>query len=348
MSREKVISAFENQRDYCAANAAPVTAAICAGLISALDDSTATGRRVLNWAGKPLADALPLRLTGGLHHLYLAGEASELIHVYGGREMDPVFIAEKLRTVLARNDTLLLPWLDGPPQTNEAARSATYVTALHWLADRTGIARFEGLEIGSSAGLNLLLPYYHYDLGGVQSGPVNSPVSIVPEWRGDPPPAAEFDMASMRGCDLKPRDLMDDSVYDTLRAYIWPDQPQRVARMESARKIHADHPPENDRADAADWLEAQLAEPQQDGVCRVLLHSIVWQYLPDNSKAAITAMMETAGAQASRERPLAWISLEANRDNFRHELTLRHWPGDGEAHMLGAAHPHGSWMEWAG
>ena len=74
-------------------------------------------------------------------------------------------------------------------------------------------------------------------------------------------------------------------------------------------------------------------------MCRVLLHSIVWQYLPDDTKSAITVMMEKAGAQASRERPLAWISLEANRDNFRHELTLRHWPGDGRTTHAGNIAP---------
>ncbi len=346
MTRDTVISAFENQRDYCAGNGAPVTSAICAGLVAALDDSTATGRRVLNWAGKPLADALPLRLAGGLHHLHLTGEAAELNHVYGARELDPGFIADKLRSVIARCDVQLLPWLDGPPQTNEAGRSATYVAALHWLAARNGTARIEALEIGSSAGMNLLTPFYHYNLGGVESGPASSPVSIEPEWRGAPPPGTAFSFASIRGSDIRPLDLADDAVFQKLRAYIWPDHPQRVARMENARTLYLEHPPALEQAEAADWIEARLAEPQEDGTCRVLLHSIVWQYLPDDSKARITAAMEKASAAARADTPLAWISLEANRDNFRHELTVRHWPGDGETYHLADAHPHGFWVEW--
>ena len=346
MAHKEVISAFENQRDYCASNDAPVTAAICAGLIEALDENTATGRRVLNWAGKPLADALPLRLAGGLHHLHLAGEAAELAHVYGGREIDTGFIAEKLRTVMERCDVQLLPWLDGPPQTNEAGRSATYIAGLHWLAHRTGAHRIEALEFGSSAGMNLLTPRYHYNLGGVESGPKTSPVSIAPEWRGDTPPDAAFAFESMRGSDIQPLNLADDAVFEKLRAYIWPDAPGRVARMEAARELYLQEAPDLVQAEAADWVEAQLAEPQQEGVCRVLLHSIVWQYLPDDSKDRITAAMENAGAAATKDKPLAWISLEANRDSFRHELTVRYWPEDGDTHHLADAHPHGAWVEW--
>jgi hypothetical protein len=56
--------------------------------------------------------------------------------------------------------------------------------------------------------------------------------------------------------------------------------------------------------------------------------------------------MEEAGARASAQRPLAWIMLEANRETFQHELTVRYWPGCDEPRLLGKAHPHGAWVEW--
>ena len=86
-----------------------------------------------------------------------------------------------------RFDERLLPWLDGPPQTNEAGRSASIVAALLWLAERTG-KRMELLEIGSSAGVNTMLERYRFDLGGAQIGPSDSPMHIAPDWRGPPPP----------------------------------------------------------------------------------------------------------------------------------------------------------------
>ena len=48
--------------------------------------------------------------------------------------------------------------------------------------------RIELLEIGSSAGLNLMIDRYRFDLGGTMVGPADSPVAIVPEWKGPPPP----------------------------------------------------------------------------------------------------------------------------------------------------------------
>ena len=97
---------------------------------------------------------------------------------------------------------------------------------------------------------------------------------------------------------------------------------------------------------AADFVEAQLALPQAEGTTRVLMHSIVWQYLGEERQARITAAIESAGAEATAERPLAWIALEANRQTYQHELVVRLWPGDGEPHLLGRAHAHGAWLEW--
>jgi hypothetical protein len=40
------------------------------------------------------------------------------------------------------------------------------------------------------------------------------------------------------------------------------------------------------------------------------------------------------------------VRLETNRVTFRHELTVRFWPGGEEPVMLAEAHPHGAWVEW--
>ncbi|MFM6949822.1 MAG: DUF2332 family protein, partial [Novosphingobium sp.] len=76
------------------------------------------------------------------------------------------------------------------------------------------------------------------------------------------------------------------------------------------------------------------------------MHSIVWQYVPEDQQKRVTAAMEAAGAKATAERPLAWISLEANRVLHLHELVLRYWPGGGEPVMLARAHPHGASIDW--
>jgi hypothetical protein len=89
-----------------------------------------------------------------------------------------------------------------------------------------------------------------------------------------------------------------------------------------------------------------LAEPQEAGVMRVLMHSIVWQYIPPEGQARIEAAMVKAGTMADEERPLGWVMLEADRTLNRHDLTVRNWPGNGAAELLGHAHAHGFWVEW--
>ena len=72
----------------------------------------------------------------------------------------------------------------------------------------------------------------------------------------------------------------------------------------------------------------------------------MWQYLPEFTQDRITQAMEQAGSEAAADKPLAWLSLETNRETFRHELTVRYWPGGETRVKLAEAHPHGEWVEW--
>ena len=121
-----------------------------------------------------------------------------------------------------------------------------------------------------------------------------------------------------------------------------------MARLDTAISKAERSPPELLKADAAEFVREMLARPQEEGVTRALFHTVMWQYLPEPTQAAITAAMEEAGAQAGAERPLAWLALETNRQTFRHELRVRYWPGGEEAVQLCEAHPHGAWVEWSG
>ena len=100
-----------------------------------------------------------------------------------------------------------------------------------------------------------------------------------------------------------------------------------------------------DRGDAADWLEARLAEPQPPGVTRVLMHSVVWQYLPEATQHRIAGAMRPAGERATAERPLGWVMMEPNRDLHRHEVRVRGWPGDTPMELVALTHAHGAWVE---
>ncbi len=342
-----VRTAFANQVAYCRHNDARVTARVVAALGSLLDKPTSEfARCIAGWQGPPLADALPLRAAGGIHALHLSETAHELAPFYADAEdiNDEAVIAGVVR----RHDAALLPWLDGPPQTNEAGRSSNFIAAMLWLADRGLPPRFECLEIGSSAGINLMIDRYHYDLGGVHVGPQPGAMVFTPDWRGDHPPMHKIEIASLKGCDVAPVDLTDPAQALRLKAYIWPEHTIRFARMAAAIAATHEAKPDLVHANAADFVEAELAKPQAAGTTRVLMHSIVWQYVPADQQARVTAAMEAAGAKATAERPLAWIALEANRTVHHHELVVRYWPGGGTARKLAHAHAHGAWVQWLG
>ncbi|WP_128892183.1 DUF2332 domain-containing protein [Erythrobacter sp. HKB08] len=343
---EAVARSLENQVAYCRDNGAPITASVCEALRSLLDTDRGgiVMERVRKWAGPALADALPLRVAGGLHALHLSGAEPELRPIYEGHE--PTDTQDRIAAALEKHEAFLLPWLDGPPQTNEAGRSWAFAAAMLWLADEGLPNRFELIEIGSSAGINLMMRRYRFDLGGVTAGPEGASMQLTPEWRGNPPPNGSFEIVGARGCDVAPVDLTDPDQALRLRAYIWPEFTTRFARMDAAIEAAETMPPDITRSGAGDFLTDVLAEDQEDGVTRIVMHSVVWQYIPAHERDRINTLMETSGAAATDEAPLAWVSLEANRDTHRHELSVRYWPGGEEWTKLGTAHPHGEWVEW--
>lgn len=337
--------AFANQVAYCTANGAPITARICAAVLAAVESAQSCTllERIRQWQGAPLADAMPLRIAGGLHALHLAGAAPQLAPIYRGEAADDnAIIADVIRQFEAQ----LLPWLDGPPQTNEAGRSSNFIAALLWLAGRGLPGRFECIEIGSSAGINLMIDRYAYDLAGVNVGRPDAAMQFAPQWLGPPPPDRAIEFASLKGCDIAPVDLTDPSQALRLKAYIWPEHTVRFARLEAAIAAATAQPPNLVKANAADFVEAELARPQPHGTTRVLMHSIVWQYVPEDQQQRVTAAMEAAGNRARPDAPLAWIALEANRTVHRHELRLSYWPGGEHETLLARAHAHGAEIEW--
>lgn len=341
-SEENNRGAFRIQEFYCRKMDAPIYADICAAIADGLTRGSETGRRVLDWPGEPTRDALPLRLVGGLHALVLAGSDPELAEAFAGRLAGEALQAA-LNRVLARNDAALLPWLDGPPQTNEPGRSGALIVGLIDVARRHG-PKLEILEIGSSGGLNLLIDRYRFDLGGALLGPADSPVTIAPAWLGDPPALPPLEIVSTRGCDVAPLDVTDPAVEARLSAYVWAETPMRLDRLRKAIAMVRASGVNLARADAADWVEARLAEPQEAGVTRVLMHSVVWQYVPDANTARIRAAMEAAGAAATPERPLAWVAMEPDRALGEQVVSVRAWPDGGPRVVVATAHAHAAWV----
>ena len=89
----------------------------------------------------------------------------------------------------------------------------------------------------------------------------------------------------------------------TLRAYLWPDQVERRARLEAAFAVaEAGCRPRSTRADLGEWAAARLAEPVP-GVATVVVHSIVWQYVPRASRDRLRTALQDGGRRGRRPTP---------------------------------------------
>lgn len=347
MSEAGVRDAFRTQARACAAMGSPFMATLCEGLAEGLDRSTRSGARILDWPDDPNGAALQMRVTGGLHALVRAGRSPALAALYPPHETpDATSLAAAAMAAIRDHDDWMFGWLDSPPQTNEVARSGVLMSGLLVVAAKTGLP-LALRELGSSAGLNLRLDQYAYRLGGVALDPPDAPITLAPHWGGGGPPRANIRVVSRRGVDRAPLDVRDAATRERLLAFVWADQPERLARLEGALAAAALDPPPIDAADAADWAEANVAPAP--GVATVVFHSIAHQYFPDDTKARLAAHMEAMGAQATPDAPLAWLRMEVD-DPARATLDpptlrLRLWPG-GEDRLLARVHPHGAKVAW--
>ena len=337
-------AAFEQQAEWCRTLGSELTARVLEALMACLDGSTATGQLVCEWPGEagPMKDVVPLRLTGALHSMVVSGQAAGLARAYPPHDLASVAdLIPLVAECVAQCDEQILDFLQFAPQTNEVARAAVLIAGLSVVGTESGLD-LAVHEIGASGGLNLNLDRFGYRLGDVSLGDVDSGVQLDPKWEGVAPETMPV-IAVRSGCDLNPIDVTDTDQALRLQSYVWADQADRLVRVKAAIAIAQANPPKLDAMDAADWVEQMCASPVADGQCRVLMHSIALQYMPDAVQARITAAMETAGARGD---DLAWVAFELNADG-QAELSVRIWPG-GERRVLAQANPHVQWVKWLG
>lgn len=330
--------AFALQADACRALGSQLTANICDAFARVIaQDGGAVSVRVREWPGDPTyrGDSVPLRLCGAVHGLVLTGQTLPfaLDQDFDGRIFD----------ILQSHEAWLLEWIEHAPQTNEVGRSGVLIAGASFLS-QLSFAPFDLLELGASAGMNLNFPFYRVEFETDRHETSENPDTVIlrPEWRAQRPDLRPLPIGNVRGVDLNPLDAQVDGL--RLMAYVWPDQPQRLSRMRAALAVAQAHPPQVDRADAADWLEAQLSIPPEHG--RLVYHTVAAQYFPQSSRARIKDALQSAGAHATADKPLAHLSMETDGSDGM-ALRLRLWDADGLREWdLGRAHAHAQWIDW--
>lgn len=349
---QAVRDAFRQQAGVCRGLGSPFTARVCELIAERLDDQSEVGRQILDWPCDPRAnaDALPLRLCGALHALARGGVIAAITESWPPYETpDDEALWRAIQAGLDQASGFILDWLKSPPQTNEVGRSAPLMAGLLVLAERFDLP-FDLYELGSSAGLNLNLGRYEFELGGLRVGEAASTVQLAPRWSGPPPPPGAVVIAGRKGVDINPLDPTDPETERRLMAYVWADQRERLARLEAALKIARADPPPLSAADGAVWLQRTLPAEATPDVCRVVMHTIALQYFPPEGQARVREHLDAVGAVATEAAPLAWLAYEAasapDAEGRRWaELSLTVWPG-GQRRALARGHPHGFAIEW--
>lgn len=230
-------------------------------------------------------------------------------------------------------------------QTNEVRRSALLLPAFGLAFKRGGGKPLALIEVGASAGLNLLFDRYAYDYGeGRRLGNSGSSVVVSCALRGDrtPPfPTSLPAVVSRVGVDLNPTDVREPGSILWLLALIWPEEyAQRAPLLRRAIEAARSDPPPLVSGNALDVLPQLLRDVPKDATVCVIDTFVTHQF-----------------SKSDRERFAALISEHAPGDGFRISiewlrgdaplLTFTSFEsGDENETVLARCDDHGGWIQW--
>ena len=284
---------------------------------------------------------VPLRLFAAVHYLVLADVAP------GGLSGS---FADFLAALGDHEDELRRRMELHGVQTNEVQRCTFLLPAFLAVATASGLP-VELLELGPSAGLNLLADRYRYRYAEGDWGLPAARPALAAREGGRRVPASllahDLVVRRRRGIDLAPVDATTEDGYLLLRSFVWPGLDDRVERLEAAvqtLRAQAERP-ELVEGDYVRLLPELLDERPGDAITLVF-DTFSTVYLPLDAEAELKDALERAAGDG---RPLAWLSIRrwnertSSREG-RFELELRVWP---DAPRLAAyVDPHGNRLDW--
>ena len=248
--------------------------------------------------------------------------------------------------LLERRDWLARFVAEQDVQTNEVGRCSALLPAFLEVARIAG-RRLDLLELGPSAGLNLVFDRYRYRYrNGDWGDPASEVVLTADERTPVPGPLLErtLEIGRRRGIDLNPVDVTTEDGLRTLMCFIWADQRVRLERVKRAAAVARRSPPELIRGDYVDELPRALAERDSHALT-VVFQTASTQYLARERYAELRAIL----AEAASDTPLAWVSTQ------RHDEEVGEFTGyalevavlpEHEPRIVAYMGYHGEWLDY--
>jgi hypothetical protein len=210
--------------------------------------------------------------------------------------------ADSLRAALAPERRTLWECLrTSSVQTNETSRAVAWLWPAHLLGASDGGRPLALVDIGASAGLNLIgdrLPAPWTDGAGAAL-----------------PVARQPDVRLRLGLDRSPLDVRDDQAMKWLEACVWPGEPERLERLRAAvaamrQAAGEPAPPVVEAVDAAEIpARVESATRGQTGALILAYQTVFIDYVPAEARAHYQAGMEQ---WLARTPDAVWIQLEAS------------------------------------
>lgn len=236
----------------------------------------------------------------------------------------------------------------GRVQTNEIGRSVYLRLAAEWLGQVVSTRQLSWIELGASAGLNLL--WDRFEITWVRDGQPfvrgdpASGVRLECSLSGAPSPVEAGSRApavvERLGVDIDPPDLSQANHVNRVLAFVWADHQERLARTRAAITAHRAHGITVVAGDATTDLIAHARAMRSDTLLCVA-HTFLTSQLPASRAARIDEQLATL----SEQRQVARIAVEWIEDETRAFAEL--WQrGSFERTWLGRGHPHGRSIEW--
>ena len=319
-------------------------------LYTALAEGVSDDTHVLDIASSASRPPVPNLLFAAVHYLLLRGAAHALTSFYASLTPDSSPAVDSyphFRDFCMDHESELRDLMSTRlVQTNEVARCSYLRPAFAFIADTKQELPLSLVDVGASAGLNLLWDRYAYDYKGHGlAGDRNSSVRIAVEVRGDNRPPIPHDSPSVAfriGVDLNPVDVTDPDSALWLRALVWPGHECRAERLQAAMSLALSDPPAIVAGNSLNVLPEILGGvPPRTTLC--IFHNHALNQFSQEDRHLFTALV----AQCSKDREVYLLSAEGRRGQSFVNLELaRIRNGDRSVRELATVDPHGKWLEW--